>query len=121
MSVDIVVRNCGNTPALEVRGGFYGRVFPNTQPPPGFPDVLPLGKSATVMFPGLIRHFSPFANSGVLSQNDVDAIGAGKKLIWVAGRLDYVDAKRKPHFTTILVQYSPGLGFGSYPTGNDAT
>jgi hypothetical protein len=121
LSVDVLVRNCGNSPALELRGGFRGHVFPNNQPPPGLPHVLPLGKSATVVFPGVIHYFFPFANSRVLDQNDVDAIGEGKKLIWVAGRLDYADARRRPHFTTILVQYSPGVGFGSYLTGNDAT
>jgi hypothetical protein len=121
ITVDVFIKNTGNSPALKMRGQFNGHVAPNTQPPPPIPASTDERISGSVLFPNGDFHFWPFTGSPPLNQATVDAIANGTALVWIAGRIDCDDRAGEPHFTTVRMQYHPDTnGFGTWRDGNEA-
>jgi len=113
--------NSGRGPAMELRSNTVGSLRSSATPPPEIPGQMgPLANTA-ILFPNAGGDLTFFANTRALTADEVANIQSGQYVLWLAGRLDYKDAKGKPHLTTFRYRYDPKLAsFSATSDGNTA-
>jgi len=113
--------NSGRGPAMELRSNTVGSLRSSATPPPQIPGQMgPLANTA-ILFPNAGGDLTFFANTRALTADEVANIQSGQYVLWLAGRLDYKDAKGKPHLTTFRYRYDPKLAsFSATSDGNTA-
>jgi hypothetical protein len=113
--------NSGRGPAMELRSNTVGSLRSSVTPPPQIPGQMgPLANTA-ILFPNAGGDLTFFANTRALTADEVANIQSGQYVLWLAGRLDYKDAKGKPHLTTFRYRYDPKLAsFSATSDGNTA-
>jgi len=115
----VVIQNSGHTPALDMRAAFKGSIKSKTVSPDE-PDIARAPPKA--LFPNVPDWYYPFSKNLILSREDFDAIRDGDKIVWIIGRIEYLDNRRGHRYTNICTRWDQSRGvFVPHETGNDAT
>jgi hypothetical protein len=114
--------NSGSQPAYDFRSNTVGSLRPSGSPPPDIPAQAGPVASAGVLVPNAEGLLTFFANTRALTPDEAARVRSGQLVLWLAGRLDYRDPRRKQHLTTFRYQYNPSLNsFVAAPQGNTAS
>jgi hypothetical protein len=122
-TVIIPVFNFGHSPALQMFAQFWefndsgvGENCPATSDGTQEPRVV-----KAVLFPDQVDYVTLNLTDNYVQQDYIDFLKRGVCIIKIAGRIDYLDSEKAPHYTTVRATYSPGGdGFVPDATGNDA-
>jgi hypothetical protein len=120
--VHIQTRNCGGSPAFQLRGGFVPSfVVPgDAEPPPLGPLGQQIDERSTLL-PSITHEYYPFAPTQPLTPAQVGAITSGALVPWIVGRIEYVDSSGVTHHTSFRMKYRVATnGFGATALGNEA-
>ena len=105
------VKNVGRSPAFKIRAGFGGQPYAASEI-----VLLPANCSnctTDVLFPDGVKEFSPFDARKPLTDGQLADIAAGKLIVRLGGRIEYVDSQGTPHKTLVCMFYrtnAPGVG-----------
>jgi len=119
--------NVGQSPAFKVRNMVMAtgveRGNPDPAPMVSFPaDQIDKITSSGLLLPGSPMFAWPkLVNGAKITQTDLDTIKNGGVVLWLVGRIEYVDGEGQPHFTMFSGFYDPSIGAFTYSIeGNDA-
>ena len=113
--------NSGSEPAYDFRSNTVGSLRPAGSPPPDIPAQRGPVASAGVLVPNAEGILTFFANTRALTADEAGRVRSGQLVLWLAGRLDYRDARGKQHLTAFRYQYNPSLNsFVAAAQGNSA-
>ena len=115
---EVVTQNTGRTPARSLRTKFVGDIRPQGDLPP-IPDSGT--EPARSLMPNTPDQYRPFEGLPSISQSTYDDVVAGRQVIWIVGRMDYLDDAGAPHWTTMRVFYRTDGRFHPHRQDNDAT
>ena len=110
VTITLVIRNTGRTPALEVTSNVIAGETALEPLPPKKPE------SSSVLLPNETFHLSIKKE---LPPEEIQKIVSGKRGHFVFGSINYKDAFNRKHFTTLRIRYNSSLNvMGSEPEGN---
>jgi|SRR5262245_22998857 len=110
-----IIKNTGRTPALFMRAVFRPVILPKGAVPeiPSVADAPP-----KALFPEALDYYHPYPAGKPLTFSE--NIRDGIEVIWVCGRIEYVDGQGNPHHTNVRTywDWTPEAFVPHY--GNDA-
>ena len=116
----VTIQNTGHTPARQMRAAFRGSLTAASAPGGHAPDINLAPQKA--LFPNVPDFYYPFHGHPPLSQSDFEAICNGKKILWVAGRIEYLDNRGTVRWTNSQSRWDQSRGAAvPHETGNDAS
>jgi hypothetical protein len=104
--VNVIWKNVGRGPALTARSFVRLKSTRKEEPAPVIPVLKDNNGEPGMLLPGGVNP-SPFSDNPLVNQASFDAINNGDLVLWVTGRVDYLDPSGNPHYTAFLAQYSP--------------
>jgi flagellar hook-basal body complex protein FliE len=118
-SLKVVIRNSGNSPALNVRAMLYTAV-PATKEIT-IPEIAECENCLQpVILPHGVLNYNVAVNGDLLTTEKTNRIKDGTDTILLLGRIDYADAATTTHTTTVCMSYVPKSAlFGACSRGND--
>jgi len=93
----VTIMNTGQTPARDMRAAFLGSITNATAQRGDAPDVT--RAPAKALFPNIPADYYPFHGQSQLSQGDFEGIREGGKILWVIGRIEYLDNRGRLQWT----------------------
>jgi hypothetical protein len=117
----VVIQNTGHTPARCMRVMFRGSITAATAATGAAPEAANLTPQKA-LFPNVPDFYYPFHGSRALTDDDFRAIVQGTRILWVVGRIEYLDNRGIERWTDICVRWDQSRGeYVPNLTGNDAT
>jgi lipoprotein signal peptidase len=107
--IEVWIKNSGRTPALRASAIFSGalRNFSDAAPGPVVPFAAAIEHS--VIFPNGELRYWPFFNWSDLSDEQLAAVSIGSLVVWITGRIEYIDAAGRRHSTVAQFRYYPDV------------
>lgn len=121
MMCGLSIKNTGRSPALKAQGWFFPVVRGRHDRLPDVPAKQPPGSPQNILLPNGSLVFNILGEM-MIDQARYNRIVSGEEVLWVVGRIDYLDVNERPHWTTFRASWQPGnRWFTSSAEGNHAT
>ncbi|MFL5237761.1 MAG: hypothetical protein ACJ8EL_09200 [Rhizomicrobium sp.] len=116
---NVHIVNSGREPAYDLRSNTVGSLRSATTAAPDIPGQKGPLATTGLLLPNTGGNLTFFANTRALTAEEAKNVQSGQYVLWLAGRLDYKDARGRPHGTTFRYRYNPSLNaFIAAPEGN---
>jgi hypothetical protein len=115
---DVLIKNSGRTPARALRTRIVGHIAPQGILPP-IPSTAT--EPPRSLIPEILDYYRPFEGFAPISQSTYQDILAGRQVVWIVGRMDYLDGGGEPHWTTMRVFWQTDGRFHPHRQDNEAT
>jgi hypothetical protein len=116
----VVIQNTGHTPARHMRAAFRGSTTAATAACGDAPDVNLTPQKA--LFPNIPDYYYPFHGHRVLTDDEFRAIVNGTRILWVVGRIEYLDNRGIQRWTDVCARWEQSRGeYVPNWSGNDAS
>jgi hypothetical protein len=107
LKIEVIVKNTGRTPALNVTANFttFGPVMPTD---PKSVKAMPCSKDCItmVLWPNGTSIYTVFVPAERMTESAINLINNKQSSIIIEGRIDYLDVADKPHKTIICNSYA---------------
>jgi hypothetical protein len=117
LRAEIVIRNTGRTPALQMRVAHRG-VLLERGAVPAVPD--PRNEISKALFPHAEDFYYPLHGSAPFTAAEREGFETGTHVLWLIARIEYLDGLGRPHHTNICTRWDHGHGTFVPDQDNDA-
>jgi len=103
--------NSGKSPAFHAKANFEATVLPLSGKPTVPPPPCDRCGEGDIMLPNVPIGRTPHVDGVMLTQSILNDIIAGRALIWLTGRIDYVDGASVAHKTFVCYNFEADGSF----------
>ena len=114
---EIVIRNTGRTPALQMRVAHRGDLLAQSAVP-AIPD--PRNEISKALFPHADDYYYPLHGHAPFTAAELEGFETGTHVLWLIARVEYLDGWGKFHHTNICARWDRGRGTFVPDQHNDA-